>query len=324
MKETLPRILALLVLSFPAAAPASMVAQGQRPAPLQAEAALLPPAFSPEEEAIFNLINEERARHHLPALRWDERVARLARAHSAEMRDRGKLNHVSPQTGAPMQRAHGAGIYPSLLLENIAVASSPDGVHAALMASPGHRANILHPDATEIGIGVVVAIVEDGQRQIWVTQDFTRKMAPFTPETPALARRRVLHLREQAGAAALRVDDRLGHLAQHAADLLAKGRLARDGVGGLVRSLLPDFGAYPELCVITIRAADVSLIGGIDALRDPAVTDYGIGVAAVPAQAGRQPESSAHVVLILGRRGVAFGLTAYPDGQGVGLDRLGP
>jgi hypothetical protein len=162
------------------------------------------------------------------------------------------------------------------------------------------------------------------KRQLWVTEDFTRKMAPFTPKTPAQARRRVLHLREQAGIAALRTDDRLGHLAQHAADLLAKGKLARGEVGGLVRSLLPDFGIYPELYIITIRAADVSLIGGIDPLRDPTVTDYGIGVTPVRPQGDRQPESCAHVVLILGKRDIASGLTIYNDGQGPGIERFGP
>jgi uncharacterized protein YkwD len=29
-----------------------------------------------------------------------------------------------------------------------------DELHRMLMDSPGHRANILHPDATEIGIGL--------------------------------------------------------------------------------------------------------------------------------------------------------------------------
>jgi uncharacterized protein YkwD len=42
--------------------------------------------------------------------------------------------------------------------------------HVALMKSPGHRANIMYPDVTHIGIG----IASNSRGDIWITQMFLR------------------------------------------------------------------------------------------------------------------------------------------------------
>ena len=41
--------------------------------------------------------------------------------------------------------------------ENIALAPSVETAHRNLMNSPGHRANILDPAFTRVGIGIIVA-----------------------------------------------------------------------------------------------------------------------------------------------------------------------
>jgi hypothetical protein len=54
------------------------------------------------------------------------------------------------------------------------------------MGSDGHRANILHPDYTRVGIGTYCA--PDGS--IWMTQEFGRTvdlgLPPSHPELPPL------------------------------------------------------------------------------------------------------------------------------------------
>jgi len=39
--------------------------------------------------------------------------------------------------------------------ENLALHPSVESAHQGLMNSPGHRANILNPNLTEIGIGII-------------------------------------------------------------------------------------------------------------------------------------------------------------------------
>jgi hypothetical protein len=53
--------------------------------------------------------------------------------------------------------------------ENVDLNQSIAGAHDALMHSPPHRANILDPDYTVIGVGVLRA-----NDQVWVTEDFAR------------------------------------------------------------------------------------------------------------------------------------------------------
>ena len=42
--------------------------------------------------------------------------------------------------------------------------------HMSLMNSPGHRANILEPRFTKIGVG----LYRDSQNRFWVTETFLR------------------------------------------------------------------------------------------------------------------------------------------------------
>jgi uncharacterized protein YkwD len=51
--------------------------------------------------------------------------------------------------------------------ENIAINVSVPAAHKAFMNSPGHRANVLSADYTEVGVG----IIHDGSR-IYVAEEF--------------------------------------------------------------------------------------------------------------------------------------------------------
>jgi uncharacterized protein YkwD len=51
--------------------------------------------------------------------------------------------------------------------ENVGYGGDVNQVHAAFMASASHRANILNPAYSQVGIGVV----HSGER-VWVTIDF--------------------------------------------------------------------------------------------------------------------------------------------------------
>ncbi len=120
--------------------------------------------------ALFALANRERSQAGLPTLEWSGDAAAVAREHSEDMCETDFVGHVSPNTGGPADRVRSAGIKVSLVLENVARAPSVRQAHRGLMNSPGHRANILSPEATELGIGV--ARHESGE--LLVTQVFLR------------------------------------------------------------------------------------------------------------------------------------------------------
>lgn len=104
---------------------------------------------------MIRLVNEERTRHGLRALAVDPLLGQVALRYSEEMHEHRFFGHVSPRSGAPQDRAERAG-YQGFVGENITSGSrSAREAHGGLMASPGHAANVLDPEATHLGVGVV-------------------------------------------------------------------------------------------------------------------------------------------------------------------------
>jgi uncharacterized protein YkwD len=66
----------------------------------------------------------------------------------------GYFSHTSPVSGSPADRLAHAGVAYAASGENLAYAPSVELAHQGLMASPGHRANILEPAYSRVGIGV--------------------------------------------------------------------------------------------------------------------------------------------------------------------------
>ena len=106
------------------------------------------------EDHVAQLVNAERRRNRLPPVRTDERLRRSARAHSADMANRGYFAHQAPDGTAPADRIRASGhLRPAA--ENIAQGHpDPPSVMRAWMNSPRHRRNILHPHVRSIGVGL--------------------------------------------------------------------------------------------------------------------------------------------------------------------------
>ena len=104
--------------------------------------------------AVIDLTNRERTRHGLPPLSADPPLTTAAQAHSADMVARAFYAHTAPDGSEPWDRAAAAGSTRRSIGENIACGQrSPAEVVEGWMNSPGHRANILKPGFTHIGIG---------------------------------------------------------------------------------------------------------------------------------------------------------------------------
>jgi len=125
------------------------------------------------EKDVLALVNRDRAAAGLPLVAWDDKLAEIARAHSRDMSDHDFVGHVSPRTGTALDRVHKAGLRPELVLENVGRAYSADEVESGFMASPGHRANVVEPRATKLGVGVVLGTPVTGTIPLYVTQILT-------------------------------------------------------------------------------------------------------------------------------------------------------
>ena len=177
------------------------------------------------ERELFELVNRGPAPVGLAPLVWDDRAAAIARKHSEEMRDKEFVAHVSPTTGTAADRARAGGLATPLLLENLARSYSPAEAEDGLMDSPGHRANLLSPQATHLGIGVALGHNVGWQRELYVTQLFFR-VTPIVEQ--AAARDEVLQAlvkaRRDARLSPLVEDQALRAVADHYAAALAKGK----------------------------------------------------------------------------------------------------
>ncbi|MEU9866718.1 CAP domain-containing protein [Actinomadura sp. NPDC048021] len=115
--------------------------------------------FSPAGRSRFaaevvSLTNAHRASHGLRPLADDPRLTAAAQAYSEDMAVRRFYSHTSPEGTQPWDRARAAGSTHLGIGENIACGQrSPAEVVQGWMDSPGHRANILKPDFTHIGVG---------------------------------------------------------------------------------------------------------------------------------------------------------------------------
>jgi uncharacterized protein YkwD len=117
--------------------------------------------LSPVEKQVLQLVNKQRAAHHLAPLRAQACLVRSARAHTRAMATVPFFSHISPSGRTPGQRAIVAGyvtrgFHSWSIGEAIAWTSgnaSPAQTVRNWMKSPPHRA-ILLGRFCDIGVGI--------------------------------------------------------------------------------------------------------------------------------------------------------------------------
>ncbi len=124
-------------------------------------------------------INTERAKHKLPPLRTNPDLMQLADFYACRMVDGRFFGHYDPYDRSTVDsRASEFGYAFIQIGENLAARqTTARDAMAALMDSPSHRANILDPIYTEIGVAVKIG----GEHGIYWVQEFGR---PITDELP--------------------------------------------------------------------------------------------------------------------------------------------
>lgn len=110
----------------------------------------------PREQSVWlKLVNTERARYHLAELSLDDQLTTLAQSYADRMARDDFFGHVDPSGGTPDSRRIAVG-FPLPVGENLAKDIATTSAHEGLMRSAAHRANLLNPDWTRVGLGVAL------------------------------------------------------------------------------------------------------------------------------------------------------------------------
>jgi uncharacterized protein YkwD len=123
------------------------------------------------ESSLLTAMNEVRIANGLQPLRADARLERAARAHSSRMLRTGTFAH-----GAFEARIRRTGVHAKRIGENLAWGQR--GLDAARtilgmwLASPEHRANLLHPGYRIVGVGALRGCFDGHRHTLMVTTDF--------------------------------------------------------------------------------------------------------------------------------------------------------
>lgn len=108
-----------------------------------------------DELEVFNLINAQRIKNGLSALKIDLEVQNVARIKAQDMVNNNYFSHNSPTYGSPFDMLKSFKVSYKTAGENIAGNSSNSAAVTAWMNSTGHRANILNGNFNYTGIGVI-------------------------------------------------------------------------------------------------------------------------------------------------------------------------
>lgn len=107
-----------------------------------------------------------------PPLRWNASLGNAALAHSGDMADKRYFSHASKDGGQVGERARQAGYSWMRIGENLAYGlNTPQETVDGWLASPGHCANIMNSDFTEMGAAYAVTADQRAGVVYW-TQTF--------------------------------------------------------------------------------------------------------------------------------------------------------
>lgn len=184
----------LVLLALVACAPVPAGSPGGSP-----EASPVPIAdrYSRARIRLLDAVNRDRAGRGVRPVALDSLATVVAQAHADAMAAEGYLSHYQRDGSTPYLRYAEAG-GTGHVLENVyrwrSSAGTDSGVwvsfdvaeaQSSLIASPGHRATILDPARTHLGVGIAV---DDVRGAVYVVQEFVARHA--TLEVPRRGWRR--------------------------------------------------------------------------------------------------------------------------------------
>ena len=122
------------------------------------------------ERGFARKTNAARSNAGLHKLKLDPELSKAAKKHTYEMVNKNVLEHTTSTN--LRQRVTNW----SILGENVGVGGTVSSLQTAFMNSPDHRANIMLPGFTNVGVGTV-----HKNDRLWVTVIFESVSNPGTP-----------------------------------------------------------------------------------------------------------------------------------------------
>jgi Cysteine-rich secretory protein family len=143
---------------------------------------LTPAAFAQKEvpsaeQTLLQFINQHRGENDLQPLTIDPALSQAARAHAVLMsQQKGEAQHQYPGEPDLITRAAQAGAHFHSVSENIVSGSFRlEDLDRSWMKSDVHRANILDPKATAVGISVI-----ENHDTMYIVEDFAQSVADLS------------------------------------------------------------------------------------------------------------------------------------------------
>jgi len=104
---------------------------------------------------MVDVTNVSRAKSGIATLKYDTKLASVAKAHSVDMVNKNYFSHNSPNGSTPFDRMNAAGLNYMAAGENLASGyTTVFHAHNGLLNSSGHRKNILNAKFEYAGVGI--------------------------------------------------------------------------------------------------------------------------------------------------------------------------
>lgn len=134
-------------------------------------------------ESIVSLANSARVDAGMGELSTSGLLAKAAQNKADDMLARQYFSHNTPDGATPWSFIKAVGYKYTTAGENLAIDfTAAEDVQSAWMNSPGHRANILNKNFTQIGIGIAKGTYDNHQTTIVVQMFANPLIAPVTTQ----------------------------------------------------------------------------------------------------------------------------------------------
>jgi Cysteine-rich secretory protein family len=133
---------------------------------------------SKADQQLLDAANQDRSAAGLVPLKWDPALAKAAHQHALRMARANQLSHQFPGEPSMQDRARQAGARFSMIAENVAEGPTPASIHSQWMNSSPHRANLLDPELTAVGISVV-----QSGNTLFAVEDFSTPVPSLSLES---------------------------------------------------------------------------------------------------------------------------------------------
>ncbi len=225
-----------------------------------------------EKSIWMRLVNDFRAQQRLPQVSLDSDLSRLAQNYAEKMAAQNFFAHVDPDGNSPDDRRKIFGLK-TPVGENLARDNSTESAHAGLLRSAAHRANIITPEWTRVGLG----IAEDADGNLIFVQEFSTD--PLTSENSITTKNTLLDeinsARAEVGTSKLILDGQVGSATQGWSEKM----IAEDFVGfthgaDSLENMIRSTGYSGGFTSFIATAGKISQI--IESLNEAVLADSGV------------------------------------------------